>query len=433
MQVSVSKQGKLGRQMKVEVSNDDIEKYVEQRLKKLSRNAKVDGFRKGKIPMTVMKERYGAQVRGEILSDSIQSSLVEALSQEKLNPVVMPRITNTQFTPGKPLVYTAEFEVYPEIKLKPFKKIKVEQLTAEISDKDFKETLDNIRQQNKEWKSVERAVQESDRVDINFVGKIDDKEFDGGKAENFKLELGQKRMIPGFEEGIVGMTLNSEKIVPVTFPTDYKDEKLAGKKADFTLTLNGVEESVLAELDDAFAERMGIANGGIEKLESEVRLNMQRELEQAIKADTKKRVMEALYSQNKLELPKAAIDSEIDRLQKQAEQQFGKHMALDGVKDKSNDVFEKEAERRVALGLIMSNIVEEHGIKVDAVRVRTMIESIAEAYQKPDDIVKMYYNDNKNLASIESLVLEDMVVETILAEAKVSDKATSFSEVIKPQ
>ncbi len=433
MQVSVSKQGNLGRKLTIEVPESKILEQQEARLKKVAKNAKMDGFRKGKVPMKVIKERYGAQVRSEILGDLIQTSLIEALTQEKLNPAGMPNITDTQYEEGKPLTYVAEFEVYPEVSLKPFNKIKVEKLNSDISDSDLNKTLDTIRGQYKDWNIVERAAKNGDQVDLDFVGSIDGEEFPGGKAEHFKLELGANRMIPGFEEGILGMKAGEQKTITVTFPENYGEANLSGKKTDFALTVHAVEEASLPALDDAFAEKLGIKEGGVEKLKEEVRKNMERELDHALKNNAKTKVMDALLEQNKIEIPRALIDGEIDRLQKQAEQMYGKHMALDGVKDKSNDVFEKEAERRVSLGLLLSEIIKQKDIKVDSARVRKMVEDIADAYEKPADVVAMYYADKQRLAGIEALALEEMVTEAVLAEAKVSEKKCTFDEVIKPQ
>lgn len=433
MQVSVSKAGKLGRKLSVTVPEEKIEEQQNKRYKKLAKTVKMDGFRKGKVPLNVIAERYGAQVRQEILGDVIQSSLIEALTQEKLNPAGMPNITETIFEEGKPLSYVAEFEVYPEISIKPFSKLKIEKLTAEVADEDLDKTLQTILGQYKEWSTVERAAKDGDQVDVNFVGSLDGVEFDGGKADNFKLELGTKKMIPGFEEGVVGMKAGEEKNIKVTFPENYGQADLAGKEADFKITANHVEESSLPAVDDALAEKLGIKEGGVDKLKAEIRKNMQRELDNALKNEVKKNAMDALVEKNDIEIPRALIDSEIDRMQKEAEKMYGKHASMDGIMDKSNDVFEKEAKRRVSLGLLVSDIIKKNEMKVDAAKVRTTIEDIADAYEKPEEVVAMYYNDKQRLAGMEALVLEDMVIDKILADAKVSEKKSTFSEIIKPQ
>ena len=432
MQVSVSQSGKLERKMKVEVAESEIVAGEEKRFQKLTKKVKMDGFRKGKVPLKVIRERYGPQVRHEVLGDVIQSSLVNALAQEKLNPVGMPRIEETQFEQGQPLTYTAIFEVYPEVTLKPFKEIKVEKPVAEVNDADIENTLQEICKQYKNWTVIERAAKNDDQVDIDFVGSIDGVEFAGGKAENFKLELNAGNMIPGFTEGIVGMQAGEEKTIDVDFPKEYGQQDLAGKQAQFLIKVNAVAEASLPELDDELAKRLGIKEGGLVALRKEVKKNMQRELVQGLKTKVKQQVMEALLAKNELELPKSAVTSEVDRLQKQAEKMYGEQTNVDEIKNKGQAVFAKEAERRVALGLLVAEIVKQYEIKIDASRVRKMIEEIADAYEKPADVIKNYYGDKKQLANIEALVLEDQVIEKILVDATVSEKQTSFAEIIKP-
>ncbi len=433
MQVSVSQSGKLGRKIKVEVPASDVALSEDKRLKKLSKKVKMDGFRKGKVPMKVIKERYGAQIRQEVLTDVIQSSLVDALAQEKLNPAGMPTIEDTQFEQGKPLTYTAVFEVYPEIELKPFNKIKVEKWEAEVTDTDVEKTLQVIRGQYKKWTPIERVARDGDQVDINFVGTIDGTEFPGGKAENFKLEIGAGNMIPGFAEGIVGLKANEEKNIDVTFPSEYGDKTLAGKKAQFAIKVNSVAEAHLPEIDDAFAKQLNIKAGTIDALKIEVRKNMERELEQAIKTKTKQQVMEALFAENKVELPKAAISAEIERMQQQAEKMYGAQVGTDEIRAKNKEMFAKEAERRVSLGLIVAKIVQQQQLKVDAAKVRKTIEDVADAYEKPTEVVNMYYNDKKRLAGIEALILEEQVVDKVLEQAKVTTRPSAFDELIKPE
>ena len=433
MQVSVSQSGKLGRKMRVEVPANDIAVSEDKRLKKLSKKIKMDGFRKGKVPMQIIKERYGPQVRQEVLSDVIQSSLIDALAQEKLNPAGMPTIEDTQFEQGKPLTYTAVFEVYPEVELKAFNKIKVEKLVAEVTDADVEKTLQVIREQYKNWMPVERAAKEGDQVDINFVGTIDGTEFSGGKAENFKLEIGAGNMIPGFAEGIIGLKPNEEKTIALTFPEEYGEKTLAGKEAQFAIKLNSVAEASLPEINDAFAKQLNIKEGTIDALKIEVRKNMQRELEQAIKTKTKKQVMDALFAANKIELPQAAVISEVDRMQQQAEKMYGAQAAADEIKAKNKEMFAKEAERRVALGLIVAEIVKQQQLKVDAARVRKMIEDMADAYEKPAEIISMYYNDKSRLAGVEALILEEQVVDKVLEQAKVIEKPSAFDRLIKAE
>lgn len=430
MQVSVVQSGKLGRKMNVTVPATEIACREEKRLKKLGQKIKLDGFRKGKVPLSLVKQRYGARVRQEVLNDLLESSLVEALTQEKLRPTGMPTIENTQFEQGKSLMYTAVFEVYPEVKVKPFDKLKVARWSAEISDADIEKTLVEIRKQHRDWLEVTRAATKGDQVDINFVGSIDGEAFTGGMAENVKLELGVTNMIDGFAEGVVGMHAGEEKTTTVTFPKDYAEQQLAGKEAQFVIKINTVAEASLPEVDATFAARMGIKKGGVEALKTEIKKNMQRELTQIIITKNKQEVMNALFAANKIDLPQVAIDAEIERLQKQAEKAHPQQFANEAMKTKHRETFTKEATRRVALGLIIAAITEQQQIKLDTSRVRKMIEDIADAYENPVEVVNMYYQDKQRLAGVESLVLEQQVVEKVLQDAKVTERQSNFDELI---
>jgi len=429
MQVSVSRSGKLECKMNVAVPATEIACREEKRLKKLGQKIKLDGFRKGKVPLTLVKQRYGAQVRQELIGDLIQSSLVEALTEKKLRPAGMPTIKDTKFEQGKSLTYTATFEVYPEVKIKPFDKLKVERWVAEISNTDVEKTLLDIRKQHRDWSEVTRAAVKGDQVDINFVGSINGEAFAGGKAENFKLELGATKVIDGFAEGIFGMQAGEEKTITVTFPKEYADQHLAGKKAEFTIKVNAVAEGSLPVVDDNFAARMGVKNGDITALKTEIKKNMQRELNQVLTAKTKQGVMDALFAAYKIELPQVAIDAEVKQLQKQAENSHQRQLTSEQTA-KYREAFAEQAARRVALGLIIATITEQQQIKLDTSGVRKMIEDIADTYEDPAEVINMYYQDKQRLAGIESLVLEQQVVEKVLQDAKITEKQSSFAELI---
>ncbi len=433
MKVSVSKSGKLGRKLTIDVPREDVIKIETQKLKSLAKNMKMDGFRKGKVPVKLIEARYGQQARSEAISDAIRDTLFQAIADEKLDPVGSPEIQETHFEDGKDLQYVAYFEIYPEIKLKPFDKIKIEKLVAEVTDGDLNKTLNAVRKQYSTWQQAERACKSGDQVDINFTGSVKGEEFPGGKAENFVLELGAGKMIPGFEDGIEGMKPGEEKTIKVTFPKEYGEESLAGKKAEFAIKVNSVSEPILPELDEAFAQSLGITEGGIEKLKEEVRKNMTRELSHTLKDKLKHQVMDALFEQNSVDIPNTMLDLEIEHLQKQAEQRFGKQASWEELKDKSRELFQKQAERRIALGLLVHEIIKEYQLKPEPSRVRTMIEGIAEAYEKPSDMVAMFYNDKDRLSNIQSLVLEESVVDKVLETANVREKKVAFDEVIKPQ
>lgn len=432
MNIKVTKAEKLERKMQLEVPETEVVAEENKRLQKLSKSVRLDGFRKGKIPVKEITKRFGAQVRQEVIGDLIQKHVVDAFRQINLNPASMPRIEETSYKAGEPLRFTAVFEVYPEIKLKPFEKIKVEKFDAKVTDADVTNTIDAIRKQYREWEVVERKAKAGDQVEIDFSGSIKGEKFEGGTAQNFKLELGASRMIPGFEDDIIGMKAGDEKTITVKFPKDYGAENLAGKKAEFEIKMHKVEAARLPELDEKFAEKLGVI-GGINALTKEVRDNMERELEQAIKTKLKKQVVDALYELNSFDVPKGMVHEEIHVLQKQAEERFGKQFSAEDAHSKVHDMFAEEAQKRVALGLIFSNIIKEHNIKADPARVRQFVERLADAYEKPQEIVAMYYNDKNRLANIEALMLEEQLVEKVLESAKVSDKKVAFNDVIKTE
>ncbi len=435
MQVSVSKVGNIGRKLNVEVPESQILEQQEKRVLKIAKGVKMDGFRKGKVPLNIVKERYAEEVNREVMGDVIQTSLIEALTQEKLNPAGMPQITETKFEAGKPFTYVAEFEVYPEITLKDFSDISVEKCNAEVTDADVTKTLESIRGQYKDWQAVERACKEGDQADLNFNGSIDGEEFEGGKAENFKLELGAGKMIPGFETGIIGMQAGEEKVIQVTFPDEYAEASLAGKVADFAIKINAVEESALPELNDELAKKLGV-EGGLTDLTAEVRKNMERELENKLHSDLKRKAMDELYAKNELEVPKSLVDREVEHMVKQMMQQYGQQVseeAIKGVLEHSRATFEVEARKRCGLGLLTSEIIQQHKIATDDALIRARVESIAQAYEKPQEVITMYYNDKERLATIEGLVIEDMVVDKILEAATVTEKTIAFDDIMQPE
>jgi trigger factor len=432
MNIKVTKADKLERKMQLEVPHDEVATEENKRLQKLSKTVRLDGFRKGKIPVKEIEKRFGAQVRQEVIGDLIQKHVVNAFQQISMNPASMPRIEETSYKDGEPLRFTAVFEVYPEIKLKPFEKVKVEKFESSVTDADVNNTIDAIRKQYREWEAVSRKSKSGDQVEIDFEGSVKGEKFEGGVAKNFKMELGASRMIPGFEDDIIGMKAGDEKTITVKFPKDYGAENLAGKKAEFAIKMHKVEEARLPVLDDAFAEKLGVKEG-VAGLKKEVRDNMERELEQAIKTKLKKQVVDALYELNDFDVPKSMVHEEIHVLQKQAEERFGQKFAEADLHGKVHDMFDEEAKKRVALGLIFSNIIKEHNIKVDPTRVRQFVERLADAYEKPQEIVAMYYSDKNRLANVEALMLEEQLVDKVLESAKVSNKKVAFSDVIKTE
>lgn len=430
MQVSVETISGLERRMTVGIPAERIENEVNKRLQQTAGRARVDGFRPGKVPMSVIRKRFGASARQEVIGEVIQSSFYEAIVQEKLNPAGAPSVEPKSLDEGKDFEYIATFEVYPEVTLGDFAEIEVERIESEVTDADLENMLEILRKQHTGYTAVERAAEEGDQLTVDFTGRIDGEAFQGGTASNTKLVLGSGRMIPGFEDGLVGAKAGETRTVSVTFPEDYQNLDLANKAAEFEIVVHEVAASELPELNDEFFARFGVEEGGIEGFRTEVRKNMERELRQAIKTKTKNQVMDGLLSTNEIEVPKALISSEIDRLRQQAVQQFGG--ANIDPSQLPAELFEEQAKRRVSLGLIVAEIVKQNDIKPDNDRVRAMVEDLASAYQEPEQVVNWYMQNEQQLAEIQSVVLEEQVVDTVLQKAKVTDKQVAYEDAVKP-
>ena len=429
MQVSVESTSALERRMTIGVPAERIETEVNKRLQQTARRAKVPGFRPGKVPMSVIRQRYEDAARQEALGDLIQATFYEAVVEQKLNPAGSPAVEPKVFEKGKDLEYVATFEVFPEFQVTGFENIAIERLQAEVADADLENMLEILRKQNTRFETASRAAQNGDQLNIDFVGKVDGEAFAGGSAKGTQLVLGSGRMIPGFEDGLVGANAGEERVLNLTFPADYQNLDLAGKTAEFTVTVNAVAEPLLPELNDEFFALFGIKEGGIEGFRAEVRKNMQRELRQAIKSKVKNQVMDGLLSVNPIEVPKSLLGNEVNRLRVQAVQQFGGNIKPDQL---PAELFEEQAKRRVVLGLIVAEVVKQFDIKPDEARVREMIQEMASAYQEPEQVVAWYYKNDQQLNEVRSVVLEEQVVDTVLQKANVTDKPVSYEEAVKP-
>ena len=429
MQVSLETTGALERRMKVQVPAERVERETQDRLKNLSKRAKVDGFRPGKVPFNVVEQRFGEQVRSEVVTDLLQSSYTEALAQQKLNPASNPRIDSIDNAPGKDLQFTAVFEVYPEIKLKGVEGIKVERPVAEVTPADVDVMLDNLRHQRATWASVTRAAGDGDRVSIDFEGFLDGTPFPGGKGEKVPVVLGEKRMLPDFEQGLEGIKAGEAREFDVKFPDDYHAKELAGKKARFKANALSVEGQVLPELDEAFCKSFGIQEGGVEALRTEISENMQRELGETVRRKLKDQALEALLKANTLELPKSVIDEEIARLRQDA-------LTRIGVRDPKKaselprELFEEQAVKRVSLGLLVGEIINAQRLAVDRQKVDEQLERMAEGYTNPADALKSFRASRDIMSQVEMLVLEGQAVDWLLEQAKVTDKHTSFKDLM---
>ncbi|MEO9244617.1 trigger factor [Pseudomonas inefficax] len=429
MQVSVENTSALERRMTIAVPAERVENEVNKRLQQTAKRAKVAGFRPGKVPMSVIRQRFEADARQEAFGDLVQASFYEAIVEQKLNPAGAPAVEPKSFEKGKDLEFVAIFEVFPEFTVGGLESISVERLSAEVADADLDNMLEVLRKQNTRFEAVERAAQNDDQVNIDFVGKVDGEVFAGGSAKGTQLVLGSGRMIPGFEDGLVGAKAGEERVVNVTFPEDYQNLDLAGKAAEFTITVNSVAAPVLPELNEEFFAQFGIKETTLEGFRTEVRKNMERELRQAIKAKVKKQVMDGLLAANPIEVPKALLENEVNRLRVQAVQQFGGNIKPEQL---PAELFEEQAKRRVVLGLIVAEVVKQFELKPDEGKVREMIEEMASAYQEPEQVIAWYYKNDQQLNEVRSVVLEEQVVDTVLQKATVTDKSVSYEDAVKP-
>jgi len=431
MQVSIETLTGLERRMTIEVPAEEVESQVRSRLQEAAKTFNMKGFRKGKVPVKVIKNRFGEGVRQEVVGEVISQSWVEAVTKENVKPAGQPSIEPKNLEEGQNLEFIATFEVYPEIELKDFSALTIEKKQAEILDTDIDKMIKTLREQRKTYKEVDRKSQEGDQVNVDFVGTLDGEKFDGGEAKGTNLILGSKRMIPGFEEGLVGVNSGDNLTLPLTFPEDYQNKELAGKKVEFAITVNNVSEPTLPELDDEFFASFDVAEGGLEAFRTEVRANMTRELKNANRNNIKNQVIEGLLEIHDVDAPKGLVANEINGLRHQAMQQFGGGKNIDPSM-LPDDLFAEQAKRRVILSLVMSEIVSKNDLKPDADTVRGLIEEMAESYEKPEDVIKWYYSDKEQLANIEAMALEDAVIDMVIDKAKVTESSVSYEEALKP-
>lgn len=428
MQVSVETTQGLGRRVTITVPADSIEKAVSSELVNVSKKVRIDGFRKGKVPKHIIEQRYGASVRQDVLGDLMQRNFVDAIIKEKINPAGAPNYVPGEYKLGEDFNYTVEFEVYPEVELKDLENIEVEKPVVDVNDADVDTMLETLRKQQADWKETDAAVTAEDRVTVDFSGSIDGEEFEGGKASDFVLAMGQGRMIPGFEDGLLGHKAGEEFTIDVNFPEDYHAENLKGKSAKFAITLKKVEERELPELTPEFIKRFGVADGSIEGLRAEVRKNMERELKGAVRNRIKTQAIDGLVNANDIDVPAALIDGEVDVLRRQAAQRFGgdEKQAL----ELPRELFEEQAKRRVVVGLLLGEVISQHELKADEERVKALIEEMASAYEDPSEVVEFYSKNKELMNNMRNVALEEQAVETLLSKAKVTEKATTFTELM---
>ena len=421
----------LERRVSITIPADSVKSAVREELKRVAKNARVDGFRKGKVPPHIIEQRFGASVRNDVLNDLLPRHFFDLMFQEKVNLAGRPTFAVDSYEEGKDLQFTATFEVYPEVKLQGLENIKVEKTTVEITEADIDKMVNVLRKQQATWTETQDAAKAEDRVTLDFSGSIDGEEFEGGKASDFVLLMGQGRMIPGFEDGIVGHKAGDQFDINVTFPAEYHSENLKGKAAKFAVTLKKVEVMVLPELTDEFVSKFGPNSKTVADLRVEIKKNMERELKNALVSRVKNQVIDGLIEQNPLDVPAAAIEQEIEVLRNQAAQRFGGNAQQ--AAQLPRELFEEQAKRRVQVGLLFSEVIASNELKADEARVKAMIEDIASAYEQPAEVIE-YYNKNKELMNnIRNVVLEEQAVDAVLAKAQVTEKASSFDEIMNPQ
>lgn len=430
MSISIETLEGLQRRVTITVAADKIEAAYKEQLKGYAKNSRVDGFRKGKVPHSIIEQRFGVAARQEVLSDEMQRAFFDAVIAEKINLAGRPTFTPNNYQPGQEFSFSVTFEVFPEVELTGLENIEVEKPVVEISDADLDKMVDVLRKQQATWTESQEAVKAEDRVTIDFVGSVDGEEFEGGKATDFVLAMGQGRMIPGFEEGIVGHKAGEQFDIDVTFPAEYHAENLKGKAAKFAITLKKVENIVLPELTEEFVKKFGNAKS-VEDLRAEIKKNMQRELNNAVTARVKNQVINGLIAQNDIEVPAAAVAEEVDVLRQQAVQRFGGKPEM--AAQLPAELFEAEAKRRVQVGLLLSTVIGANELKVDEARVEAMIADIASAYEQPAEVVEYYAKNRQLTENIRNVVLEEQAVDAVLAKAKVTEKAMSFDELMQSQ
>ena len=432
MQVSVETTSGLERRVTVGVPAEKVDVAVEGKLQEAQKTIRLDGFRPGKVPMREVKRRFGGAVRNEVLADVMREAFIEAVEQEKLQPAGMPGFEATTNEAGKDLEFVATFEVYPQVELAAFDSIEVEKPQSEVTDADVDTMIETLRQQRAEFADVDRASEIGDRVNIDFKGLKDGEAFEGGTAEGQNLELGSGQMIPGFEDGIVGMKAGDEKDIDVTFPEDYQSEDLKGQAVVFHIKVNKVEGKALPEVDAEFMKGFGVDDGDETKFKAEVRKNMERELKNAITSKVKEQAMDGLVNLHEFDLPGALVTQEIQRMRQQMMQQFGGGQQFDP-SILPDDLFKEQAERSVRLGLVVRAILDKNEIKADADKVKARVEEISEQYEKPEEVVSWVYSNPQQLQQIEGAILEEQVVDLVLESAKVEEKTMPYQDAVKPR
>lgn len=436
MAVNVETLEKLERKITLELPVEAIQQEVDARLKKLARQVKMDGFRPGKVPLSVVAKNYGYSVQYEVMNDKVGQAFNAAAVEAQLRIAGAPRINEKEGAPEGKVTFEAIFEVYPEVKINDLSAAEVEKLSSDVNDAAIDRTVDILRKQRRTFaqRSQDQAAQDSDRVTIDFEGKIDGEPFEGGKAEGFQFLVGEGQMLKEFEDAVRGMKAGESKTFPLNFPADYHGKDVAGKQADFLVTVNKIEAANLPEIDEAFVKSLGIEEGSVDALRADIKKNLEREVKFRLQARNKAAVMDALVAQAELDLPKSSVEAEMERMAENMRADLKQR----GMKDADNaplppEIFKDQAERRVRLGLVVAELVNANNLQAKPEQIDAHIAELAASYERPEDVVRWYKSDNRRLAEVEAIVIENNVTEFVLGKAKVSDKAVSFEELMGQQ
>ena len=436
MAVTVETLEKLERKITLSLPLSDIQAEVESRLKRLARTVKMDGFRPGKVPMNVVAQRYGYSVQYEVLNDKVGEAFSQAATEAQLRVAGQPRITEKEGAPEGQATFDAVFEVFPEVKIADLADAEIERLSSEVGDAAIDKTVDILRKQRRTFaqRAMGTAAEDGDRVTVNFEGKIDGEPFSGGKAEDFQFLVGEGQMLKEFEDAVRGMKSGESKTFPLAFPEDYHGKDVAGKTADFLVTVNNIEAAHLPEVNEALAKSLGIADGTVEGLRADIKKNLEREVKFRLQSRNKQAVMDALVAKAELDLPNAAVQAEVARLLEGARADLKQR----GIKDADKaeipeDIFRPQAERRVRLGLVLAELVKANKLEASPEQLKAHIDELAASYEKPEDVVRWYFSDRQRLAEVEAVVIENNVTAFVLDKAKVTDKAVSFDDLMGQQ
>ncbi|QHE86541.1 trigger factor [Hydrogenophaga sp. BPS33] len=436
MTVTVETLEKLERKITLTLPADVIQNEVSSRLKRIARDVKMDGFRPGKVPMNVVAQRYGYSVHYEVMNDKVGEAFASAANEAQLRVAGQPKITEKEGAPEGQLTFDAVFEVYPEVKIEDLSSATVEKVSAEVDDAAIDRTVEILRKQRRTFaqRAQDQAAQDGDRATIDFAGKIDGEPFEGGKAEAFQFIVGDGQMLKEFEDAVRGMKTGESKTFPLAFPADYHGKDVAGKTADFLVTVNKLEAANLPAVDEALAKALGIADGTVEGLRADIRKNLEREVKFRLQARNKQAVMDALVSKAELDLPNSVVQAEMDRLVEGARADLKQR----GVKDADKapipeELFKPQAERRVRLGLVVAELVRANDLQAKPEQIKAHIDELAASYEKPADVVRWYTGDNRRMAEVEAIVIENNVTEFVLSKAQVTEKAVNFDELMAQQ